>query len=116
MPEIRDLISQRNLCGSIPALTSVIGLILPCAGVHDGYRSMGPVKRILLYGYQPMNTAHGVISGIKPLYRKCNCQHASIISDRKEVYEQTIQELDPDFINCCHGVPERLCGSACIRR
>ena len=70
MPEIRDLISQRNLRGPIPALTSVIGLILPCVGVHDGYRSMGPVKRILLYGYQPMNTAHGVISGIKPLYRK----------------------------------------------
>ena len=70
MPEIRDRIPHRNLPGPIPALTSVIGLILPCAGVHDGYRSMGPVKRILLHGYQPMNTAHGFISGIKPLYRK----------------------------------------------
>ena len=50
MPEIRDLISQRNLSGPIPALTSVIGLILPCGAVHDGYRSMGPIKRILLYG------------------------------------------------------------------
>ena len=70
MPGIRDLISRRDLYGPIPALTSVIGLILPCVGVHDGYRSMGPVKRILLYGYQPMNTAHGFISGIKPLYRK----------------------------------------------
>ena len=45
MPEIRDLISQRNLCGPIPALTSVIGLILPCVGVHDGYRSVDPVKK-----------------------------------------------------------------------
>ena len=70
MPEIRDLISQRNLRGPIPALTSVIGLILPCGGVHDGYRSMDPIKRISLYGYQTMNTAHGFISGIKPLYRK----------------------------------------------
>ena len=45
MPEIRDLISQRNLSGPIPALTSVIGLILPCVGVHDGYRSADPVKK-----------------------------------------------------------------------
>ena len=70
MPEIRDRVSLRDLPGPTPALTSVIGLILPCVGVHDGYRSMGPVKRILLHGYQPMNTAHGFISGIKPLYRK----------------------------------------------
>lgn len=50
MPATRDLISQRNLSGPIPALTSVIGLILPCGAVHDGYPSMGPIKRILLYG------------------------------------------------------------------
>lgn len=50
MPGIRDLISRRDLYGPIPALTSVIGLILLCGAVHDGYRSMGPIKRILLYG------------------------------------------------------------------
>ena len=44
MPEIRDLISRRDLNGPIPALTSVIGLILPWDDRHCGYRLMDPVQ------------------------------------------------------------------------
>lgn len=36
MPEIRDLISQKDLYGLIPALTSVIGLILLCMDLYPG--------------------------------------------------------------------------------
>lgn len=59
MPVTRDLFSPRDLCGPIPALTSVIGLILPCHGVHSGYRWMDPIKRIPLYGYHPVDAPYG---------------------------------------------------------